>query len=424
MPTRYNITRISDANIIRFFLDVVDPEESVRPQVTILENVNVSIPGVDEPKSEIFGLFGSASYLIKEGHYNLPDPKNMRISFYRGRYWGLNSSGAEAWITNNPFVDSIEIKGPNIANGPESIRVAAAINSCINLAPPSGLADDGASALQQSAAILNQISSAAAEIAATTAGRHKELDRIEDRLKSEYARNIEMERSKIAAELSTELDKLKDREALLIEREADIDDRENTHVRREVRDKLISMTDGILREGLLKKSEQSFYVIVAVSLLVGFILAVGALLSGQYIVQSQENRALFFLEVTRILLGLGAGAAFWFAIRQSGLRYAQIYKWENELHRFRLDTERASLLLEGDLEARKVNDSGLPEIMLDRFSRGLFASDRENDSSDPVGNALMHLLNRPAALEVGTAGIKVEVDKSSLRKASKELEDR
>jgi len=137
---------------------------------------------------------------------------------------------------------------------------------------------------------------------------------------------------------------------------------------------------------------------------------------------SLKDNALLFLEVTRLLLGVGAGTAFGFGLRQLSARYRQVAQWEHELNRFRLDVARASFLIEGDLEARKVNNEGLPEIMLTAFSRGLFVGEKSEASDDQVGSAIIHLLNRPAALKIGPNGAEVSVDKAALKKAGKDLE--
>jgi hypothetical protein len=135
------------------------------------------------------------------------------------------------------------------------------------------------------------------------------------------------------------------------------------------------------------------------------------------------NQSIIYGQIRVALQTIGVGLLVWFGLKLATNRYKQVSRWENELHRFRLDTERASFLIEGDLEARKVNDVGLPEVMLDRFSRGLFASGVSDAVSDgdEVGVTLGHLLSRAANVKLGTHGVSVEIDKPGIKKARRDV---
>lgn len=418
MAAIYHFTRVTDAQIMGFFRALQNP--AYAPATFHL--MDDLLFQLDSPETErIRDLTGSSTYLITRASQFIPE-YDLRIDYMRGQRGRINHP-VTTWEIGDPFTDGLSVMGPNSPDSPYVPIIAEAISAWLPLAPPVAIGGIGEIAMQNTAQILNRITSAAADVVEHTSQRQSDLDNLRSRLEEENAARQNEQRHAISEERARQEALFNARADSLAAREAALDDRENTHVRREIETKLANLADGLLAGSLLRRSQPSFLLLMGVSGFVGSLFALAAIVTGRLLVGESDQSVIVFIEATRILLGLGAAACFWFAIRQAAMRHAQIAKWENELHRFRLDTERAAFLIEGDLEARKLNDQGLPEVMLDRFSRGLFSYDGGQENSDPVGHALAHLFNRPAGLEMGPNGIKATVGRSWLRKASKDLDD-
>ena len=136
------------------------------------------------------------------------------------------------------------------------------------------------------------------------------------------------------------------------------------------------------------------------------------------------NTQILYTQVRIGLQGLGVAALVWYALRLASARYKLVSTWERDLHRFRLDTERAGFLVEGDLEARKVNDRGLPEVLLESFSRGLFTGSEQGSATsgdDRLGGTLNALLAQATKVRLGPDGVNVEVEGRGMRRALRDL---
>lgn len=188
---------------------------------------------------------------------------------------------------------------------------------------------------------------------------------------------------------------------------------------------MASIATDSLTHNLLQKSDGSFQQARLTAAIFAAVLIGVATWQSLSLTQqpATSDTVTLFAEVRILLLGVGAAALIWYALRLSTSRFQQISRWENDLNRFRLDVERAGFLIEGDLEARRVNDVGLPDVMLQRFSQGLFSGTDHSPTTDPdeIGSTLGHLLSRAAAVKVGTNGVNVEIDRTGIKRARKDV---
>jgi len=404
----YIFPRISDGQIIGLYKAIVDRNQSERPTAFICDGVSFVFDKDLEYPTRFNEIISVNSFIITNIRYSKNDAPKFDITFTR------NERG--------PFIDKLSVTGQiGFGDQTQAIKILKIIQDFIDLSPPVELIK-GEDAFEKTASILNKFNNAAVDVAVFTAKRHEELDQFENSLRVRADDVIAKEREKIETEYALERDRIRVAQDDLQKRIANVDDRENTHVRRQIQDSMTNLPLTIISEGLFRNSSISSITIWLVSIIVAVFLAGCAILTSTKIDGSLKDNALLFLEVTRLLLGVGAGTAFGFGLRQLSARYRQVAQWEHELNRFRLDVARASFLIEGDLEARKVNNEGLPEIMLTAFSRGLFVGEKSEASDDQVGSAIIHLLNRPAALKIGPNGAEVSVDKAALKKAGKDLE--
>lgn len=433
MAYQLGFSRISDDEVLTLLNKLATIHPQGRATFSLLDNATFTIPSAGSVPDEWAGLLTKSSYLIQRADA-VVEEAGFTATYYRGFVY-INVNGNLSWQRSaNPYLDGLNIDGPGRSPNDYAPLILSYLKDFLDLAPPIEAADLSASAVSKSEAILDRMSATVATLVEQTGQVQADLAKRKTELEEQSDRLLEEQRAKLESEYQSKVEALTSREEKLAKRVADLDEADNTHSRRKLAASMKEMTKTNLESALLTRSAKSFWLPVGASLV--FCVALGTLAFltvsqlGQNLQAGQtasllSSQVALFLELRALLLGLGAGALLWFALRVLNARYRQIAKWEGELNRFRMDTERASFLVEADLEARKFSKSPLPQVVLESFSRGLFTSSGEGgtESSDNVGHTLSALLNRAASLKVGTDGVEVTVDKAGIRKARKETEE-
>lgn len=446
MPTRYSFGRVSDAVVLRLMDELINSFDVSSASVDLGDLASFSVKnsteeGVDDgDRAQFSGLMTEDSYFITRMVWQATSTAHS-VSFHRKQVWGTNSGMQQTWVDSpTPYIDSIEVKS--------SAKYAAffltVVKRYVSMAPPITGSEAG-TAFDQSQDILNRVSAAVSTLVEHTSDRQKDLDQTRFQISEDAEKKI-AESKKIADEaINSIANEFAEKESDLKKRELELDDRANTHVRREFAKQMATLSDTRLSSNLLAKSNISFSIPVLISAISVLFLAwlifseinYVSLLSGniseitrdQLLKESYKptlissiDSQILFAQVRMALQSVGIAALVWFALRLASSRYALVSGWERDLHKFRLDTERAGFLVEGDLEARKVNDVGLPEVLLESFSRNLFAGSdfHSNDAGgEGLGSALHALLGQAAKVRVGPDGVSVEVEGRGIKRARK-----
>lgn len=217
MSKIFHLTRVPDTKLLAFYKEITDQSLPERASFEAMDAIRVAHSPECTLPSDLARLFKATTYLIDSASYRCPS-LGLDVIFRRGHQYTVDRAGNASWSRGNPFVDAIEINGPSEPNGPNAIRVAQAIQRHLEMAPPIAFAESGQNALQQSSAILNQVSAAAAEIAAYTAERHRELDEFKQDLENRASASTEAARSSLEAEYRARVAKFEKREQELIAR--------------------------------------------------------------------------------------------------------------------------------------------------------------------------------------------------------------
>ncbi len=441
MATGYSFTRVPDKALLALFQELAGLVEGGMVRVELADDITAEFRASPWGfPTDLASILGAGTFLIQ------------RLQLWRS----LSNGGQAPSIeyrrghqfvpeklvrSENPFIDGVLLASPN--QGGNGLAILAAIQKHLKLAPP--LPKDGkGDMLVQADDILNRVSAAAAEIAEHTAARQRDLDTVRQKLEADAAAVLEREREALSQEMQARQEQLDARAAELDERLGQIDDRANTHARRDLHKRLADQIDTTVKARLLSASGREFLGAGIGGVIIAAILAAGTWFELQQIqaiyqvlkdavasqnsdvtssVVSAMSSELLVHQVRLGLLWLGIGIVATYLLRQFFRRYIQVSRWELDLHRHRLDIERASMLVEADLEARKLNQHGLPDILLQSFSRGLFSStpDGKGHDEDGVGETLSTLFGNAAKVQLSNNGMQVEVDRSGIKGAKRQL---
>lgn len=452
VASKYTFGRMSDAQILKLADRLFNAFTKGSYSVTIGDIGNINVSKGDEEGELETGL-KEFSKTLKDDTYFITEmtwtagSNSHKVKFVRSKRIGLsNSNNSEVWVNSeNPYIDGLEVTSSS-ENAPTILSI---IHTFINLAPPIVGGSEAGSALDQSQAILNRVSSAIATLVEHTSERQRELDQTRSSLTRDAEKAIKVIRAEADEKITIIREEYQQKERAIANREAELDDRANTHVRRDFAKQMASLSDTQLQANLLTKSTKSFWVPLAICVAPILILAIVVFQELNFIQLFSKNISqiamdnklnadqktilignvnyqILYAQIRIVLQSLGIAALVWFALRLASSRYSLVSGWERDLHRFRLDTERAGFLVEGDLEARKVNQEGLPDVLLESFSRNLFSSSDSvhgPTSSEGLGGALNALLGQAAKVRVGPDGVNVEVEGRGIRKARKLIED-
>lgn len=431
MAKQYGFARISDTRIVELLNAVAALHPGGRATFNVIDNVSVSVASASTLPEDWSSILTDHSYLISTGNAQVPEA-GLTLNYYRGQVYA-SENGTFAWRpAANPYLDGIEIQGPTQNAADYGPRLLELIRRFLEMAPPLETAEIASSSVQKSEMILDRMSGAVASLTEQAGAAYARIEERRAELEREAKRDLAVKKAELDGAADVLRSDLEQQRKVLEDKLAHIDANDNTHSRRSIAANMRAFAKDTLEATLLSRSNRALLMPVLGSL-------VGMLASGVLTYRSASALAeslgrpaasaaapigvYYFMEARTLALGALTATLLWFALRQLTARYQQVAKWESDLNRFRLDTERASFLVEADLEARKLNGEPLAQVVLESFSRGLFGAgaDVEN-GTEPVGTALNTILNRPASLKVSGNGVEVTVDKAGLKKAGKEIE--
>lgn len=270
--------------------------------------------------------------------------------------------------------------------------------------------------------------------------KYEEKSKALEREIEEKKNTLEIEHNKKAADIEK-------REQSLNERLAQIDDRDNTHARREIRERMLSdIKQRISSFGLSKTTERKRIPIVAGIASLALILAT-LILHTTTEIHNHETKVLDLIkeisaknnesENPNIKANLSIpeidkGAIYWLWIKLSilsfGLAGTILYyiKWQNkwaeqhastelQLRQFYIDVDRASWVIESCLEWRKETGSTIPKELIASITNNLFKSQQPESEKviHPADELASALMGSASKLRLKLGDNEMEFDKPS-----------
>lgn len=246
--------------------------------------------------------------------------------------------------------------------------------------------------------MLNELESVASKLIYDTDEHRRRLDHehIQNELRrqenfdtstAEIRKNYEEEKQRHEMEYAKRQSLLDERENDLNELKKKLDDRDNTHVRREIRSSLLALTKERLENYTISgTTKRQYYAVNTVSIMGLFILAFASFQLGAQISVDPETKRYPTEAIALMIKSTSLAAA---AVALGSWYLGWLNRWlqriadtEFKLQQFRLDIERASWLAETVLEWKSSSPEPFPELLATRLSAGLFQS-QGSDADDP-----------------------------------------
>ncbi|MEK6789862.1 MAG: hypothetical protein AABY68_13020 [Pseudomonadota bacterium] len=253
----------------------------------------------------------------------------------------------------------------------------------------------------------------------------------------EFRRSIENEYIKRAEELDERFQKrisqldestkvregeIRERELELDRQKREFDNRENTHVRRDLRTQILDEVKRRTEEFRLSGSTNAMRSpIHAVLVLLIVALGTSAIYFASHMLEMIANSpantlGIIVLAVKQIAVSVGFGFAVVFYVRWMNAWASTHAEGEFKVRQFQLDIERASWVVETALEWKSTPEGKMPPELLESITRGLFSGgEPAHQDIRPADELASALFGSAAKVRVTSGNSEVELDAKKLR---------
>lgn len=201
----------------------------------------------------------------------------------------------------------------------------------------------------------------------------------------------------------------------------DLDDKSNTHARRQIRKDIINeiksrQTKFKLTDGTNKL--RSPVGIAMVSLILFFVVMTILSIRDFYSLSLESNILMIIIALGKqILFSAGAVASFIFFIKWQNKWFEKHSVAEFDLKQFELDMERASWIVETALEWKEIKGNKIPVELLNSLTKNLFNDESKVDEvlAHPADHLASALLGASSKVKLKTDGAEVEINPSKIK---------
>ncbi len=428
---RIKIPRASDRSVASAFTELGARFGIATATVSGMAGVQIgAIQLANEPTGEWKVLLDLDSSLIEHMQATL---SGLTIRYYRGGNFPIESK--------SPIYDEFGIDfsaGPNSASTQVRLEIIAFLSEKMKRFELGRISISEASPeINQVLAIhqsnLERLEKLNEDLIGKSAAFRDDVERRFDEKVLQHEAQSAQKQAAADKQMQAATEKLQQREQLLTEKLASIDDRDNTHVRREIRDRMLDdVKKRIESFGVSKVTEQKRKPVAfgmqllcaVIGLLIlwtlfeiskvettGFPAHVSAAATPPATSASASNPLATQVRESAVAPGFDASALYWLWTRLGVLTLSLfgsiIYyiKWQNrwadqhaanefQLQQFYIDVNRANWVIESCLEWRKETDSTIPTELVSSITNGLFVNpmsepERVIHPADELASALM-----------------------------------
>lgn len=438
--------RLTDRQIVDLLLALNDASSLTAAHITLLPGTpQIDVTSLDIENSPLVTLYENRHAI---SHVRATTRHDIVIQFFRGICPNKNEPTVNRQAS--PYFDELALLVER-SRGTDEERIA--IVECIDLLEqnlPRSFPIQDIDAVQNPIDVvqaeLSSLGDVYKNLTSSIARERKSLNRefrdrrIELEGEFENKRNAlneedEARRTTFEAEAEAKRGSWQEWEETLKRREGALDDREHTHVRRELRRQIASDYKTRRKEpAVSNRSRRMRFAVFGLTMLVGFGIGAYGFYSFKdlveagelYLLGNQTAPAIWMkvILVTRstILLLLGTGFV---ALAINWLRrlYLDDVRAEREYESFGNDIDRASYVIETIMEVGEKEGAAVPNVWIEGTCRNLFSPKGDNDHGRVPSSAAAMLLETISGAKIGPDGTEVTVDRRGARRLGKQLKE-
>lgn len=418
-----HIPRTTDTKVIEFYRSLCTKfgyqSINIRTQAEVAIN-SVSPFESDEMNAEFKLLLEMDSMIIERCSANT---KGLSVSYYRG---GKDPE-------NSPVYDTVELnwnkpqKGEPEFSDKERLEINLLIVQELNPFIPDAIVHDDLSkehhqSLAIHSEILTRLERLNEELIQKGTEYRERLDEDKRAEKAKLEANFEELSHNLEDEHNRKLDELAKLEEELELARKDIDDRNNTIVRRNNREEMLKeVKERFDNFGVSESTEKKRIPVLSfMGLLIGVfaVLLIASAFIPRFSLEKNDssNFVEYFYYIRTAFLAFGLISSIIYAIKWHDKWAKQHSDLEFELQQFNLDISRANWVIESCLEWKKETESDVPPELLDAMTRNLFKlkSDDSANVIHPADELASAILGSSSKLKLNIAGNELELNPRKL----------
>jgi hypothetical protein len=208
----------------------------------------------------------------------------------------------------------------------------------------------------------------------------------------------------------------------------ELDDKSNTHARRQIRKDIIAEIKKRQAEFKLTDGTNKLRLPVALAMLglicVFVVLAGFSILDFYHAISEADYKVLWIAGAKQLIYSFGAIGSVLFYIRWQNRWFEQHSIAEFHLKKLELDMERASWIVETSLEWNDAKGNAIPTELLESLSRNLFTEQNEQAENllHPADQLASALMGSASLIKLKAGDAELEIDPRKLKKSRKEIE--
>jgi hypothetical protein len=414
------VGRQSDKTVLACFKKIAQEFQQPAVRISIIGYPALGqVDLINEHTEDLKAIVKANSALIDTVSVNI---EGMSVAYHRGGILAWNGQQK----LKSPYYDEVEFSQNNQATIDPANRIKLTVLIAKHLKAHTAEAGIGKTKEQSDleaihTATLERLEALNEELLNTTHDYRKSLDSEYNDKKLDLENEINEKQVELSEEYKTKKDKLdKEKEQLEVRRK-EVDDKDNTHARREIRRDILKEIKNrqdkfSLTQGTVKLRKPIGYAMVALISL--FLLgAVTAGIEVYKLIGGDNSTPLIIASIKQGLYSLGLFGSVLFFIRWLNRWFEQHSQTEFALKHFELDMERASWLVESSLEWSDAKGASIPPELLSSLSSNLFQGGKEAEPlvhpSDQLASAL---LGSASSIKLKSGDSSIEIDPKKLAK--------
>lgn len=429
---RIKIPRSSDRAVIDCFKKIGERYGVQNAAVSALAFSNIgNVNLFDDKNADFQALLNHNSTLIESCALQV---NGLNVSYYRGGQYQPKDK--------SPIFDEILLRWNaqqgNLSNE-DKLNVVSIINEDLKAFEPgrfieSGLSEEQAQLLSIHSSTLDRLQKLNEDLIRQSSEFRENIEKRYEEKATELEQETTKQREKLNSDYENKSEGLEKREKALSEKLAAIDDRSNTHVRREIRDRMLSDVKARIEKFGVSESTEGkrrpvfvgiAFMIIAILGMLGYtVFKISQLTTPSIDATTDAPQVTYWLWAKITFLSVGLLGTILYYVKWQNKWAEQHANSEFQLQQFYIDVNRANWVIESCLEWRKETDSAIPTALLESITRNLF--DRPNEDiekvihpSDELASALLGSASR---LKMKVGDSELEFDKPGKIKSKKASE--
>lgn len=414
------IPRLNDKSLIKCFRQL--SEEYDLPAISINVLGAGSISGIDlkeENENISFLQSQNNALIVSTSFFNL---SGFSIVFYRGG----------ATEPKSPYHDEIHINyTPQncTLDTIERLKISSYLSKELKAYTPERIVGQMSEEQQQLESIhsstLDRLETINEDILNSTHKYREELDAKQDKKLQALETAYDSKEKSLQESYAKKQKALEDEKNALELKEKALDNKNNTHARREIRRDILKEIKGRQEKFKLTEGTNKLRIPINIAMwsLIGFFIIMSVSTAFElhisFITPESLEKSFIILSIKQILYSMGAVGSLIFYIKWLNKWFEQHSSTEFQLKKFELDMERASWLVETNLEWNDKKDSIMPTELLKSLSNNLFEYDKVEHESviHPADQLASALLGSATAVKLKSGDSSIEIDPKKLSKA-------